>query len=122
MWDCWPSNRVMGVTPFGVEGHPSPANVGVVCRDFDGAQMLSKCANPDCAEKFLFLHLGKLFCLAPTPEIEVSAGALSPLRERFWLCDRCAKMMTIVWDGTKVTLVPLPEATQPKKIISEPTT
>jgi hypothetical protein len=72
--------------------------------------MLSRCANPECSEKFLFLHLGKLFCLAPTPEIEVSESALSPLRERFWLCDHCAKIMTIIWDGTKATLTPLPPA------------
>lgn len=72
--------------------------------------MLSKCANPDCSEKFLFLHSGKLFCLAPTPQVERSASALSPLRERFWLCDRCAKVMTIVWDGTKAKLIPLTQS------------
>jgi len=68
--------------------------------------MLSKCANPECPEKFLFLHLGKLFCLGPTPEIEASAGALSLPQERFRLCDRCAKIMTIVWDGTKARSYP----------------
>lgn len=85
--------------------------------------MLSRCANPDCSEKFLYLHLGKLFCLAPTHEVEVSASALSPLRERFWLCDRCAKIMTIVWDGTKATLIPLPqEHAEPKKLEPESVT
>jgi hypothetical protein len=69
--------------------------------------MLSKCANPDCAEKFLFLHCGKLFYLTPTPEVEACAGGAPPLRERFWLCDRCAEVMTIVWDGTKAKLIPL---------------
>ncbi len=77
---------------------------------FDGCTMLSKCANPECAEKFLFLRSGKLFCLAPTPEIEVRGGALSPLRERFWLCNRCAKLMTVAWDGTQVKLIPLPKS------------
>jgi len=84
--------------------------------------MLSKCANPECPEKFLFLHLGKLFCLGPTPEIEASAGALSLPQERFWLCDRCAKIMTIVWDGTKAALIPLPQAAKPTKAVHEPTT
>ena len=73
--------------------------------------MLSKCANPECTEKFLFLHLGKLFCLAPTPEIEASAGAVSLLEERFWLCERCAKVMTIIWDGTEAKLMPRPQST-----------
>jgi hypothetical protein len=69
--------------------------------------MLSKCANPECAEKFLFLHCGKLFYLTRTPEVEACAGGAPPIRERFWLCDRCAKVMTIVWDGTKAKLIPL---------------
>src|SRR5215831_14707937 len=85
--------------------------------------MLSTCANPDCSEKFLYLHLGKLFYLAPTNEVEISASALSPLRERFWLCDRCAKIMTIVWDGTKAKLIPLPqEHAQPGKVEPEAAT
>jgi hypothetical protein len=71
--------------------------------------MLSKCANPDCSEKFLFLHTGKLFYLAPTPAAELNACALSQMRERFWLCDKCAKMMTIVWDGNRAQLIPLPK-------------
>jgi len=77
--------------------------------------MLSKCANPDCSEKFLFLHTGKLFYLAPTPEVELSASAPSPLRERFWLCDSCAKVMTIVWDGNKAQLIPLPKSPAQEK-------
>ena len=77
--------------------------------------MLSKCANPECTEKFLFLHLGKLFCLAPTPEIEAHPGAVSLLEERFWLCERCAKIMTIIWDGIEAKLMPRPQSTTQKK-------
>lgn len=29
------------------------------------------------------------------------------LYERFWLCERCAKEMTLVWAGTHVQLIPL---------------
>jgi len=71
--------------------------------------MLSKCANPVCSEIFRYLHQGKIFCLAPTPEIEVAAGMPNPvLEERFWLCERCAKEMTLIWGGAQVTLVRLP--------------
>ncbi|HYM76402.1 MAG TPA: hypothetical protein VE377_10535 [Candidatus Dormibacteraeota bacterium] len=71
--------------------------------------MLSKCANPECSEQFRYLHQGKLFHLTPTPEIEMLDGEFSSsLYERFWLCDRCSKEMTLVWGGTGVRLAPLP--------------
>lgn len=70
--------------------------------------MLSKCANPECSEILRCLHQGKIFCLAPTPEVESLTGEMHPvLQERFWLCDRCSKEMTLVWGGTQVELVPL---------------
>ncbi|HTW32628.1 MAG TPA: hypothetical protein VMD76_13185 [Candidatus Sulfotelmatobacter sp.] len=72
--------------------------------------MVSKCANPECLEPFLYLNQGKLFHLKPTPEIESSSPAPSEqLHERFWLCSRCAKRMTLIWDGTQAKLVPLRE-------------
>lgn len=73
--------------------------------------MVSKCANPACSERFLYLHQGKLFNLAPTLEIEeAGAGFVPALYERFWLCDQCCKRMTLVWGGTGVKLVPTPAA------------
>lgn len=72
-------------------------------------------ANPECSERFLYLHQGKLFQLMPTPEIAaVGEGFLPVLSERFWLCDRCSKTMTIVWAGTGPKLVPLPTRTVAK--------
>jgi len=71
--------------------------------------VLSKCANPECSEQFLYLHQGKLFHLTPTPDVEAfDEGSSSSLYERFWLCDRCAKTMILVWGGRKAKLVPLP--------------
>lgn len=68
--------------------------------------MLSKCANPECSEIFRYLHLGKIFYLAPTPEIELASGLPNPeLHERFWLCERCSHEMTLSWDGTQVKMV-----------------
>jgi hypothetical protein len=83
--------------------------------------MVSKCANPACSEKFLRLHQGKLFCLSPTPEVEAATGAFTPaLYERFWLCDSCCKLMTLVWAGTEIKLVPLPEERAPVEETGEP--
>jgi hypothetical protein len=70
--------------------------------------MVSKCANPACSERFLYLHRGKLFHLNPTPEIEAADGdSLPALYERFWLCDQCCRKMTVVWGGTNARVVPL---------------
>jgi hypothetical protein len=70
--------------------------------------MVSKCANPVCSERFLYLHQGKIFQLTPTPEVEAVGGGFSPsLYERFWLCDKCCKEMTLVWGGNEPKLVPL---------------
>jgi hypothetical protein len=83
--------------------------------------MVSKCANPACSEKFLRLHQGKLFCLSPTPEVEEATGAFTPsLYERFWLCDRCSKLMTLVWAGAEIRLIPLPEEHASTKEKTEP--
>lgn len=71
--------------------------------------MVSKCANPACSARFLYLHQGKIFQLTPTPEVEADGGCFPPsLYERFWLCDKCCKEMTLVWGGTEAKLVPLP--------------
>jgi hypothetical protein len=71
--------------------------------------VLSKCANPECSEQFRYLHQGKLFCLTPSPDVQASAdGAVPALYERFWLCDRCSKTMTLIWAGTRTRVVPLP--------------
>ncbi len=70
--------------------------------------MLSKCANPECSEIFRYLHAGKIFYLAPTPDIEIAMGTQHPvLHERFWLCARCSKEMTVVWGGTQAKVVRL---------------
>ena len=76
--------------------------------------MVTKCANPTCSEKFLYLHQGKIFQLSPTPEVEAVGGGILPsLYERFWLCDKCCTEMTLVWGGTEPKIVPLPVAQPP---------
>jgi hypothetical protein len=71
---------------------------------------VSKCANPVCSEKFLRLREGKIFLLSPTPEVEAATGGFAPaLYERFWLCDWYCKRLTLIWGGTEVKLVPMPQ-------------
>ena len=72
--------------------------------------MLSKCANPECSAMFRYLRQGKIFRLTPSPAVQAAARALGyQLTERFWLCDLCSQEMTIIWDGTRATIVPLPK-------------
>ena len=68
--------------------------------------MVSKCANLNCAVTFRYFHQGKLF------RLETEAGfdrrrALGnddsmkkPLRriEFYWLCENCARKMTLVFE------------------------
>jgi len=71
--------------------------------------MLSKCANPKCSETLRYLHQGKIFSLAPTPEVQTVTGILPALEERFWLCEPCSKEMTLAWGGAQVKLIALPK-------------
>ena len=75
---------------------------------------MSKCANPECSEVFRYLHQGKIFLLSPTPEVQMATeNDYPPLGERFWLCDKCSKLMTVVWGGKEAKLVILASATAP---------
>jgi hypothetical protein len=70
--------------------------------------MLSKCANPECETVFRYLHEGKIFRLAPSPEVQLAAAAKGAhLTERFWLCDSCSKRLTVTWNGISAQVVRL---------------
>lgn len=76
--------------------------------------MLSKCANPECSETFRYLREGQIFRLAPNPDLRITMRVSNPaLQERFWLCARCAKEMTLIWDGAQVKLVRQPGESGP---------
>jgi hypothetical protein len=80
--------------------------------------MVSKCANPECSEMFRYLGQGKIFRLTPSPDVQAAAPALeSLLTERFWLCDRCSQEMTIIWDGARAKIVPLPKRVEKLAIL-----
>jgi hypothetical protein len=70
--------------------------------------MVAKCANPSCSKLFRYLRGGKLF-LVETPPYFITSAALPRLQDEefktrvprsdyFWLCEKCAKSMTITPD------------------------
>jgi hypothetical protein len=80
--------------------------------------MLSHCANSQCSKPFLRLGEGRLFLVEATPRLEMANSRCPFLRqpprrlERYWLCDRCAEICTLVYDRQKgISLVPLPGRT-----------
>jgi hypothetical protein len=79
--------------------------------------MLSQCANPQCRKPFLKLREGKLFLVEtdrpvqpgdpPSPPF-VRARQQQREVEHYWLCDNCAKVWTLVYDGPRgIALTPL---------------
>jgi len=79
--------------------------------------MLSHCANPQCSRPFLRLRQGKLFlveteCAANSGELTGPSPYMRqpPRRvERYWLCDQCAAVWTLVHDRKEgILLAPLP--------------
>ena len=65
--------------------------------------MLSKCANPSCSKKLIYLREGKIFKMEHTarPQLLEGAGAVpagpSSRFEHFWLCGRCSENLTLVY-------------------------
>jgi hypothetical protein len=65
--------------------------------------MISKCANPNCSNSFLYLHEGKLFRIdveAATDghgHLGIDPEAKKPVRrtEFYWLCHECSRNMTL---------------------------
>ena len=77
--------------------------------------MLSHCANSQCSKPFLRLREGKLFVVEtrrPQPRDPESPAFLYRQQrsvERYWLCDQCAAVWTLMLDGEQgVRLAPLP--------------
>ena len=84
--------------------------------------MVSKCANPECSERFLRLHQGKLYRWdgANARQRLARDAALEIKRTRrvefFWLCGDCVRKMTVVFkDGTGVTTKALGESERTAK-------
>lgn len=75
------------------------------------AVMISKCANPSCSARFLYLHTGKLFRFeleAKDDEGPQLGRKHSRGIEFYWLCENCSAEMTLVYrKGSGVTIQPL---------------
>jgi hypothetical protein len=78
--------------------------------------VLHKCANPTCPSLFRRLSQGKLFQVEMTDSSNKPGRPLTSRRkgflrqiERFWLCDRCSRSVTIAYEkGRGIVTVPLP--------------
>lgn len=90
--------------------NPPQSDVGTESR------MLSQCANSQCSKRFLRLGQGKLFLVEfVANSVEPKAAhsfktRQSPRRrsERYWLCDECSRIWTLVHDGKHgVLLLPM---------------
>lgn len=82
--------------------------------------MLSHCANSQCSKPFLRLGQGRLFLVEAIAQLDMANSRSPYLRhpprrvERYWLCDRCAEVSTLVFDREKgIILVPLPTRIEP---------
>ena len=81
--------------------------------------MLSRCANLQCSKPFLQLGQGKLFlietgCVTKLDQNITSRSVFArhaPRRvERYWLCDQCSQVWTLIHDhNQRIGLFPLPQ-------------
>jgi hypothetical protein len=70
------------------------------------ANMVSKCANPECSAPFLYFRQGKLFRLETEGRHdrrrqlgdEQGAGRCLRRIEFYWLCEDCSATMTLSFD------------------------
>lgn len=69
--------------------------------------MLSKCANPTCIERFLYLSHGKIFNIEIVDMAFHRRDPRAKRIEHFWLCERCAQTMKVVFANGMVTTRPL---------------
>jgi len=80
--------------------------------------MISKCANPACSARFLYLHEGKLFRFerearedtGPLLGFDPAVHKRSRGVEFFWLCESCSAALTLTYrKGTGVVTRRLPD-------------
>lgn len=77
--------------------------------------MVSKCANPQCEVPFLYFHTGKLFRVETQGGVErrrLLGGERDTQKamrrlEFYWLCDECARNMTLTYEkGAGISVRP----------------
>jgi len=76
--------------------------------------MLSKCANPTCCVPFRFLHEGRVFAVDPRPLALSATGTETWVKQRsgpiefYWLCNDCARDLTLCVERGQVTTTKIP--------------
>ncbi len=73
--------------------------------------MLSKCANPECNNRFLYFRGGKLVPIdlsGLAQDADRPAVTRTARQELFWLCPECSDTVTLVVDQGKLTTTPIP--------------
>jgi len=78
--------------------------------------VLTKCANPSCAETFRYLGKGRLFRLEADPvSRSYNSYPESIPEEYFWICPACAECFTLhLEEGGRVAVIPLPSSAHGK--------
>ena len=78
-----------------------------------GWAMVTKCANPQCSESFLYLTLGRLF-FVPFTSTSGGSGLGVPGQgnwRHYWLCHKCSQQLTIKpGEGEEIRILPRGEA------------
>jgi hypothetical protein len=78
--------------------------------------VISKCANPECAAVFRYMHEGKLFEfeVRSLPKASGKTADVTLDRETsrqvecFWLCDACASTRTLIFEPHRHQVVVIP--------------
>jgi hypothetical protein len=68
-----------------------------------GVFLLSKCANPICVTPFRYMREGRIF------NVQIRSGShREPVKiEHFWLCEKCAKTLKVVFERGAVSVRPI---------------
>lgn len=73
--------------------------------------MVEKCVNPFCNQPFRYLGRGKLFVVEFPRRLAERRHHVAGRREHFWLCDECARTMTVAvrreFDSISVRIINL---------------
>ena len=80
--------------------------------------MLAKCANPTCSVPFRYLHEGKLFRLDLGAGPPSATGHVPRQVQYFWLCEDCARSMTLKMEAGRVAACPLPRTAKTAALYS----
>jgi hypothetical protein len=74
--------------------------------------MIAKCANFSCSTPFRYLHEGRLFRFEA--DAAGDSGRAGRRVEHFWLCERCARTLTLEFCEGRVVMRPAASPSGPR--------